>query len=74
MKTFIVDIETNGFDPTIIHCVVCKDDQTNSVHVFTNGDHKSFAGLVAGHRLVLHNGIGYDLPVLEKLWNYTHTG
>ena len=74
MKDLIFDIETDGFNPTKIHCVVVKDDKTNNVHVFTGDDHKSFVGFVAGHRLIGHNIIGYDLPVLEKVWNYKHTG
>jgi DNA polymerase-1 len=74
MKTFIVDIETDGFDPTTIHCVVCKDDQTNNIYEFRSDDRDDFVRLVSGHELVFHNGIGYDLPALEKVWQYTHTG
>ena len=74
MKDLIFDIETDGFNPTKIHCVVVKDDKTNNVHVFTGDDHKSFVGFVAGHRLIGHNVIGYDIPALEKVWNYKHTG
>ena len=73
-ETYVLDIETNGFNPTVIHCVVCKNDRTNNVYVFRNGDRDAFVRLVSGHELVLHNGIGYDLPVLEKLWNYHHVG
>ena len=73
-RTFIADIETNGFDPTVIHCVVCKDVGTGTIYEFRSDDRESFIRLVTGHELVFHNGIGFDLPALEKVWGYTHTG
>jgi len=74
MKDLVFDIETDGFNPTTIHCAVVKDVKANSIHVFTSDDHSGFAGFVSGHNLIGHNIIGFDLPALEKVWGYTHTG
>lgn len=73
-RTFIADIETDGFDPTVIHCVVCKDVKTGTVYEFRSDGRDDFVRLVTGHELVFHNGIGFDLPALEKVWGYKHTG
>ena len=74
MEDFVVDIETDGLNATIIHLAVVRNVETNNVYVFTDSDHNDFAGLVAGHRLIGHNIISFDLPVLEKLWGYKHDG
>lgn len=74
MEEFVVDIETDGLDSTVIHLAVVRNVRTNTVHVFTDSDHNDFAGLVSGHKLILHNGLVFDLPVLEKLWGYKHNG
>jgi DNA polymerase-1 len=74
VEDFVVDIETDGLNATIIHLAVVRNVETNNVYVFTDSDHNDFAGLVAGHRLIGHNIISFDLPVLEKLWGYKHDG
>ena len=51
-----------------------KDVRTNNVYVFNSDNGSDFAGLVAGHELIGHNVIGFDLPALEKVWNYKHLG
>jgi DNA polymerase-1 len=74
MKELIFDIETDGFDPTVIHCAVVKDLNNGSVNHYTNLDSDKFRDYVDGHRLIGHNIIGFDLPALEKVWGYKHTG
>ena len=74
MEEFVVDIETDGLDSTVIHLAVVRNVRTNTVHVFTDSDHNDFAGLVSGHKLIGHNLIAFDLPVIEKLWGYKHNG
>jgi DNA polymerase-1 len=74
MKDLIFDIETDGLDPTVIHCVVVKDLNSGSVTHYTSLDADKFRDCVDGHRLIGHNIIGFDLPALEKVWGYTHTG
>lgn len=70
----VVDIETNGIDnPTVIHCVVCRDIDTNEVHIFKDKD--SFKEFSRGVDLwVGHNIIAYDWLWLSKLWGITLQG
>ena len=70
-KYYILDIETT-LDAGTIHCVVCKDVETGEVFAFTdrsmfrrwlwNDEDKLFIG---------HNIIGFDAPVIRKVWGYT---
>ena len=65
---FSCDIETDGLDPTVIWCIVCQDVKTKEVITFTPNTVGLFnTWLEDGWTLVFHNGIGYDVPVLEKL-------
>ncbi len=66
--TFSCDIETDGLDPTIIWCIVAQDVDTKEVTTFKPNEVSNFNGwLGEGKTLVFHNGIGYDVPVMEKL-------
>lgn len=69
MKTFIGDIETDGLQPTRIHCLVILDTESGGFSTYTDSamvmdDMDSYRG----QRLVFHNGLGFDIPVLSKLW------
>ena len=70
----ILDIETNGLlmDVTKVHCVVLRNVDTSEVMSFT--DDKFIPHLDQCTLLVGHNIIGYDLPVLHKLFGYAYTG
>jgi DNA polymerase I-like protein with 3'-5' exonuclease and polymerase domains len=70
-KFYILDIETT-LDADTIHCVVCKNIETGVVVAFRGkqefrrwlweGSDKIFIG---------HNIIGFDAPVIRKVWGYT---
>lgn len=74
---YILDIEADNLlgDVTTVHCVVLRDvdsDDTFSfygekiqecVHIMENAD-----------QLIGHNLLGYDLPVLKKLWSWEYKG
>lgn len=67
----IADLETDGLleKVTKIHCIAAKDIDTKEVHFF--GPDKVEEGvrfLASADLLVFHNGIKYDLPVIEKLY------
>ena len=64
------DIEANGLSPTEVFCVVTKHKGT--VNTFTNAsEFKCYAGILGDDVYwCAHNGIGYDWPVLKKLWGY----
>ena len=66
----VLDIETDGLDATRIHLVVCKDLDTGWLHHFREWDKDKLQSFLDGTEcLIMHNGISFDLPVLEKLWN-----
>ena len=60
-----LDIETNGLDPSRIWCVVTRENGVNKVH--TSPESLSEA-LRSSQSVVGHNLIGYDMPVLKRLW------
>ena len=71
----IFDIETDGLlaDVTTIHCMVIHDTETDQTMVFN--DEGSADPIVRGVEFLEdadtvcgHNIIGYDLPVLRKLY------
>jgi DNA polymerase-1 len=64
----ICDLEANGLDPTVIWCVVCKDIRTGEIYEFREAD--SFRAFAGNVRLWIgHNFLGYDRPVLNRLWS-----
>jgi len=81
----IFDIETNGllYNVTTIHCLVIYDTETDQTLVFNDqsferaGDKPAPQPIVRGVQLLEdadlvagHNIIGYDLPVLRKLYGW----
>jgi DNA polymerase I-like protein with 3'-5' exonuclease and polymerase domains len=63
-----LDIETNGLDPDTIWVAVTMQDDV--VHAHYDRDSLSQA-LTGNFPVVGHNLIGFDLPVLDKLWHIT---
>lgn len=81
MRVCIGDLEANGLLDTVtkIHCGVFKDIRTGEVFKFHPGSHADYISemlkfLDSVGVLIMHNGIGYDWPLLEKLHNYTYKG
>lgn len=77
----IMDIETNGLyqDATVIHCIALKrlgiDDDVLLFDTLNNNIDAGLNILSTADRLIGHNIIQYDIPVLEKLhpeYKYTH--
>jgi DNA polymerase-1 len=66
MKRIAIDCETN-MAHTIIHLAVTEDIDSGEVRVWRSGeglwDYLKDADLIAAH-----NGIGFDFPVLNRLW------
>ena len=61
------DIETNGLNPNKVWCVVAK--HKGVVDVFTDADtFNSYQRSHTGRHWVGHNSLGFDSPVLERLW------
>ena len=60
-----LDLEADGLNPTRIWCVVTRENGVNTVHRNSKSLCKALEGSVS---VVGHNLIGYDLPVLKRLW------
>lgn len=68
MKRLAIDVETDGLDATKIWCAVTKDIDTNEVNTWLEA--KELRQYVGDQDLLIgHNIIGFDLPVLNRLWN-----
>ncbi len=66
MNTVFLDIEADGLNPTKIHCVVTK--RSNEAHLTHLSRRSLLDELAKGGKVCGHNLIGYDLPVMRKLW------
>jgi len=81
MRVVVGDLEANGLLDTVTkaHCGVFKDIKTNEKVKFSplNGDkyiEEMLAYLDTVDVLIMHNGTGYDWPLLEKLFGYEYKG
>ena len=65
----VLDIETDSLDATVVHCIVAKDRQTGKVYSWKEQecyiDFPLFCSKV--DKFIMHNGISFDAPVLNKL-------
>ena len=76
-RIVVGDLEANGLydSVTTIWCGVFKELKGKRIWKFAPnqiGEMLKFLDTV--DVLIMHNGIGYDLPVLEKLYNYKFKG
>lgn len=71
-KWIYCDIETDGLDPTVIWCAVCKHQGVSEV-ICNEKDFTEYLERNPDCLWVFHNGIGFDVPVLNRLWNQTFT-
>ena len=69
-QPIIFDIETDGFNPTKVHCLVLQKDGKEIS--FVGRDIPKGIDLLADNLVVGHNVIKYDLPVLKRLYDYSH--
>ena len=81
IRTGILDIETDGLNPSVIFCAVLKDADSGHIQRFTGIKckdstirHTFLAELATFDRLVIHNGIDFDLPVINNLLGYSYQG
>ena len=76
--TIVFDLETNGLlhDLTRIHCLAIYDSTTDTVETYNDEKNNKYSisegigRLLVADTLVGHNLLGFDLPVLGKLYNY----
>ena len=68
MTTAIVDIETDSLNATKIHCIVARSYETNKVKAWVGQECSKFASWSQQiDTFVMHNGISFDAPVLNRL-------
>ena len=71
----VADVEANGLfeEATVIHCAVFKDIDTGKVYRLTKKE-SIIRMLEKTTYLIMHNGIGYDIPLLKKIYGYEYKG
>ena len=69
MRTFSCDIETDGLNPSVVWCIAVQDIHSGQVITFSETTLGLFKPWLASEVdcLVFHNGISFDVPVLERL-------
>ena len=68
MTKAVVDIETDSLDATKIHCIVAKHYYSNQERCWIGDECQDFANWSKGiSEFVMHNGISFDAPVLNRL-------
>ena len=69
----IVDLETNGFLEKLdtIHCIVCKDIDTGEVYSYNPDNIEDGLKLLNKATVIVgHNIQGFDIPALEKVYDF----
>jgi len=63
----VFDIETDDLKATKIHCIVAQDMDTKEIYKFPPDKlDKGYALLESADKLIGHNIIGFDIPMVEK--------
>lgn len=68
MRRLFFDLETDGLDPDVIHCIAVGEE---GHPVWSYGPDQIKEGLemlCKADELVAHNGLGYDFKVIKKLY------
>ena len=64
----IVDIETDGLNASKIHCIIAKDIESGKVYPFTPDVMHGFKHWSVGvEQFIMHNGLSFDAPVMNKI-------
>ena len=66
MTTYVLDIETNALDATTIWCVVLK--KLNKPEFITATSSRDLSFLTSDDVFITHNGVEFDIPVLNRVW------
>ena len=63
-----IDIETDGLNPSVIWVACCRHNGVTEV-ICNEEDYKAYVSSKGDAKWVFHNGIGFDVPVVARLWN-----
>ena len=70
MKTLIFDIETDGLNATKIWCITILNLETKKIlSYYKDSINQGLEILKNAKELIGHNIIGFDIPVIKKLYN-----
>ena len=62
----VFDIETDDLQATLVHCIVAQDADSGEIFKFPpNKLEEGYKFLTTADRLIGHNIIGFDIPVLR---------
>jgi DNA polymerase-1 len=68
LKRVALDIETDDLNATVIHCIVAQDIDSGAVDTWHGESIKDFPAWSNDVDLfVMHNGVSFDAPVLNRL-------
>ena len=68
MKRVVLDIETDAIDATVVHCIVAQDLDTGAVDTWHGESIKDFPAWSENVDVfVMHNGVSFDAPVVNRL-------
>ena len=69
MKSLVFDIETDGLQPTKIYCMSALDvDSQEQFNFKPSNIDEGIALLKSADKLIGHNIIGFDIPVIRRLY------
>jgi DNA polymerase I-like protein with 3'-5' exonuclease and polymerase domains len=76
LSRLIFDIETDGLleSVTKLLCISIRDFDTGEEELFDENFEDALALLSSAETLIGHNICNYDIPVLEKLYQFSYTG
>jgi len=63
----VFDIETDGLNPSVIWCLVAQDELGKFYHFYEDTLTEGIKFLQKADKLIGHNILGYDIPVIKKL-------
>jgi len=68
MTSYVFDIEADGLKPTKMFCIVALDTETGKFYEYGPEElDKGIELLQKATKLIGHNILGYDIPVIKKL-------
>jgi len=71
----VFDIETDDLKATLIHCIVAQDANTGEIYKYPPDKlSEGYELLLKADRLIGHNIIGFDIPLVEKFGNIDLSG
>jgi len=75
MRTFSCDIETDGIEATKVWCIAVHNIHEGDCITFSGSSLNLFKPWLESEadRLIFHNGISFDVPVLERLMDVDFT-